>query len=209
MPFERITTTQWRLDKDTRMVLGALIVYLRNEYIAGATLGPDAESHEKYGSIEGSAINYKKMIECCNRILSRIDGRFDAVKLATCMNIISRATIMSGGDHISKKSIEEATDHYGTLAPYQSRDRIQGEGSDSVVSEAGTFTPVSIDCDGGGGSDHRPDEYDRPGRPTIDAPDSQGTAAGDRHSNPHEQGREHPRYIPDSGDDYIPGASER
>lgn len=114
--FERITATKWRLTHDGKMQIGALLVYMRNEFRAGVSAVSYDTPNPQSNAIEGSAINYKKMMQCIDRILSRLDGTWDAHKLTLAYGIIARALGNAKDGRLARHIINEAENAYGTLA---------------------------------------------------------------------------------------------
>lgn len=142
MGFTRMTATKWRLDEDTKRLLGSLLIYMRNEFRAGASAVSYDTPNQQSNAIEGASVNYKKMMQCIDRILSRIDGTWDAHKLTLAYGMLARAIGNSNGEHLSRAIINEAENAYGTLALDSGWDRIDSEGN-AILGEPDK--PIIID----------------------------------------------------------------
>lgn len=134
--FERITATKWKLTDEGKQQIGSLLVYMRNEFRAGVSAVSYDVPNPQSNAIEGSAVNYKKMMQCIDRILSRLDGTWDAHKLANCYGMIARAFDNAKDGRLAKHIINEAENMYGALAPNSVWNRIDGEGDDKLPGKA-------------------------------------------------------------------------
>ena len=139
--FERITATKWRLTKEAREQYGALLVYMRNEWIVAASGSEEAHPNSCSETAGSTARNYRKMIECIDRLLVRLDGSFDAHRMAHAYGILSLALTMSPTGRLSRQALDNAGIHYGPLAIGGSGGRVNDAGNDQLASPTGSETP--------------------------------------------------------------------
>ena len=127
--FERITVTKWRLTKDSREQFGALLIYMRNEWAAAATMGDDVHPNSCSETASSTAKNYRKMVECIDRLLARLDGSFDAHRMAHAYGVLSQALSLSPTGRLSRQAIDKASATYGTMGFDSSGDRSNHAGN--------------------------------------------------------------------------------
>jgi hypothetical protein len=130
--FIRMTANRLRLDDDAKHLVGALLVYMRNEFRVGVSAAEYHPPDVKCEGVWGAAGNYKKMMQCIDRILSRIDGTWDAQKLASAYAMIQRAIATADKGHIARYITNEVENFYGSLALESCWNRIAGEGDTDV-----------------------------------------------------------------------------
>lgn len=135
--FERITATKWRLTKEAREQYGALLVYMRNEWIVAASGSEDAHPNSCSETAGSTARNYRKMIECIDRLLVRLDGSFDAHRMAHAYGILSMALTLSPTGRLSRQALDKAEVSYGSLGLDSRRGRIDNAGDDQLASQTG------------------------------------------------------------------------
>lgn len=145
--FERITATKWKLTADGRNFLGSILVYMRNEFRAGESAVSLAANGPQSNAIEGAATNYKRMQQCIDRILARLDGTWDAHKLTHAYGIIARALECSGDDRLSRRIINEAENAYGVLGADSIWNRIEGKRDAAMAGETRAIPHVSDDSE--------------------------------------------------------------
>lgn len=176
--FERHSTTRLRLSKDARDQFGALLVVMRNEYIAGMSAADGWDGEKDIESVSGAGVNYAKMIECIDRLLTRICQSWDQQKMGVGYNILSRALTNAGGRQLATHHIEEATAHYGITRLAGSRDRIKDAGNDKLPSQERDSAGRSFPGESGGIGDNVKHVDARPGRHRTNTEDSGGTGIG-------------------------------
>jgi hypothetical protein len=136
--FERITATKWKLTKDSREQYGALLVYMRNEWIVAAS-GSEEAHPNSCSEVSGStAKNYRKMVECIDRLLVRLDGSFDAHRMAHAYGILSAALTLSPTGRLSRQALDKAGEHYGTMGLDSSRSGIDNAGNNQLACPPGS-----------------------------------------------------------------------
>lgn len=79
--FEKVTATRWRLTKESKLAMGSLLILIRNEWQTTCESIEATEEMRLSAAVTGSVVNYRKMIECLDRVLTRLEGTFDAGKL--------------------------------------------------------------------------------------------------------------------------------
>lgn len=176
--FERMSTTRLRLTKDARDQLASLLIVIRNECIAGASLARDETVILGEECIVGSAVNYGKQVEAIDRIITRLTQSFDVTKLSNGYNIFARAITNANGERLASRHIEEATNYYGSIRPDTGGDRIESKGDDKLSGEAGTGIDGPINSDRSGGESHPYYVDARPGRQDADTSDNQRATTG-------------------------------
>lgn len=136
--FERITATKWRLTKEAREQYGALLVYMRNEWIVAASGSEDVHPNSCSETAGSTARNYRKMIECIDRLLVRLDGSFDAHRMAHAYGILSMALTLSPTGRLSRQSLDKAEVSYGTLGIDSQWSGGNDAGNDQLASPPGS-----------------------------------------------------------------------
>ena len=135
--FERITATKWRLTKEAREQYGALLVYMRNEWVVAASGSEEAHPNSCSETAGSTARNYRKMIECIDRLLVRIDGSFDAHRMAHAYGILSLALTTSKTGRLSRELLDNAETAYGTLGIDSRWGGVNNAGYDQLASPPG------------------------------------------------------------------------
>lgn len=121
--YERISATKWRLTDDARRQIGALLLYMRQEWCGATTAWMHVTDESDREAIEGAAVTYRTMVQCVDRILSRLDGRVDGHRIASCLQMMDTVLALTDGGHISRRNINSAEAIHGTIRPDSSRHR--------------------------------------------------------------------------------------
>lgn len=169
--FEKLSESRLRLSEEHRLVIGAMLVALRNECLAGIAAGQGIEDEWVSNQIAGSAENYKAQIQALDRIILRCGMSWDTQRLALGMNILVRALERSAGRRMNSGDIDEASEHYGTMGFDGRGDRITGQGNDSIPSPQGNQPYGRTPTETGSGGDNPQYVDARPDRHTADASD--------------------------------------
>jgi hypothetical protein len=143
--FIRKTATKWWLDKDAKMLLGSILVYMRNEFRAGESAVSFDHPNQQSSAIEGASVNYRKMQQCVDRILSRLDGTWDAHKLNLAMSILSRAMDSADERHLGRRIINASENAHDVLAIDSLWNRSARERDCVMDRETGEFPPIKPD----------------------------------------------------------------
>ena len=138
--FERITATKWRLTDDARRQYGALLIYMRNEWTVAASGSEDVHPNSCSETAGSTAKNYRKMIECLDRLLVRLDGSWDAHRLTHAYGILAHALSLSPTGRLSRQALDKAGEHYVTVDADSGRCRIDSSGNDQLDGPTGSET---------------------------------------------------------------------
>lgn len=161
--WERITTTRWRLSKDSQNELASVLIAIRQECEAAMTARGYAAPPGKETVVEGSADNYKQQVQAIDRVLSRINGAFDVQRLNSAMQILSHALSIEPSRMLSTRSIDAGVRKYGVVALDFGGSGEPNAGSSELAGETGEESASTLDTDGGSRPLDTDDEHDRPG----------------------------------------------
>lgn len=205
--FTRMTATKWKLDDEGRAFVGSLLIYMRNEFRAGVSAAEHHPEDIQSEAVWGAAANYKRMMECIDRMLARLDGTWDAHKLMSAYDILQRAVNSVDGGRLHRQIINQCETHYGALGHDSCWSRSNDARNTGLLGTSREVAALPFNPDGSAGSGSSPDEHNGPGRPGACTDDSSGTGERDRHGAPdHARGDNrdsdrdtHGIYIPSYG----------
>lgn len=92
--FEKVTANRWRLTHDAKVQIGAVLILMRNEWQTAVENLSGTQDMYFNKSTQGTIRNYRKMIECMDRILARLEGTFDIFKLTFAAGLVKEALAM-------------------------------------------------------------------------------------------------------------------
>lgn len=147
--FIRLTATKWRLTPEAQELIGSVLHYMRNEFIAGMTAVDFADLSNNGQQTMGAAVHYKHCVQAIDRMLMRLPQTWDAHKLSYARAIWLKSLEIAAGRNISKQVTREAIAHHGTLALDSGWYREQGTGDVAIPCEEGPIPDGTVN---GGGS---------------------------------------------------------